>query len=342
MHQIIIGEYKQDSVSIGDPGRSPDDSCENNTNKTIDVFDISFTTIPEGMALINQDNKNDIGLISLDAIFCPYTTAFTHDNLPTWINPTGAASGDITCISLNPFNPEAIYTSGSVTGVLQPDVFYESGHNIQLYNSFDAVGLNTYEDLSPYNELAITRNPTVTGIRAVGLKAPIVLTGPGYDTSGNPVPTGVGGSGWHPEAFHNPSLWKSGPVDLRWDNTRGVWTGTGGSDLVRFKITDYNAQLGENAIGCDHVIADIIGEPCNRALSSGDSIKVYDPDFAYFNMPLDLLIGMYGYAVKMYNPMIDDPIVEVDPVDCVLDQYAEGACYWNVVSLSCAEEEIVF
>lgn len=63
--------------------------------------------------------------------------------------------------------------------------------------------------------------------RAIGLRGPLVLVGWGFDTNNKPVPNAT------PETpsirfadnfLRRPDLWKAGPVDLRWDEDRGVWT----------------------------------------------------------------------------------------------------------------------
>lgn len=60
--------------------------------------------------------------------------------------------------------------------------------------------------------------------RAFALRGPVVLTGWGQDLTGNWVPgetAGAPASGYARRA----DLWPTGPIDLRWDSHRGVWTG---------------------------------------------------------------------------------------------------------------------
>ena len=336
---VIIGQYKTIQISIPSQGieYGDDASTSSVASKEIGTIDISFGTIDETVSVFNSDNFDEIGLASLDSVFCPYVTSSGDSLLPYWELPTGAASGDITAYHLNPFNPNNIYTSGYVDSGIDPQAFYDSGHNIQLYNSWTSVGLGTNEDLSPHKALSETRSPQVKNVRSVGLRSPIILTGWGYDTDGNPVPSS--GDVFHPEAFNNPNLWKSGPVDLRWNDTKKIWqAGSSSSQVVRFQITDTNSEIGKGAIGCDSVTATVLEKGCGMtALATGDSITVYDPDFAYFNIPIDLLVGMYGYASEMQNPLFGSTGV----ADCEAEQAAQGNCYWCVTSLSCAEEEIV-
>jgi len=99
-----------------------------------------------------------------------------------------------------------------------------SGHNIA--NAVNGTG-NRYNIDFDYQFTESTGyDVEVTNIRGVGLRAPMVLTGWGFDVNGRPVPnekpdepTDTFASG----AFSNPSNWKSGPLDVRWDDDRKVW-----------------------------------------------------------------------------------------------------------------------
>ena len=72
--------------------------------------------------------------------------------------------------------------------------------------------------LNPYSNTSYMRDNF-----PVSHRGPLVLTGWGYDIEDNPVP---GSGGEFTENYKNrPDLWKAGPVDLRWDDTRKVWTG---------------------------------------------------------------------------------------------------------------------
>jgi hypothetical protein len=67
-------------------------------------------------------------------------------------------------------------------------------------------------------------------VKGVGLKAPIVVGGWGYDTTGNPVPSG--GDGEFLTNYKNRAdKWKVGPLDIRWDNSRKVWNASGSAGL---------------------------------------------------------------------------------------------------------------
>ena len=65
----------------------------------------------------------------------------------------------------------------------------------------------------------------ITAVRTMGLRGPLLLSGWGYDISGNPVPAKDGSpTEFADDAPTNRNNWKSGPIDLKWDEDRKMWT----------------------------------------------------------------------------------------------------------------------
>jgi len=205
---------------------------------------------------------NTLGGIGIDGIFVPYSTYSDSGRagpyLPIWTDPTNTT--DPNSKTLNPFNPfdnlTNYVTATGTTEFVKDDPWMSGGHSISFAINHNP---NTPEASSVYpsgsgapSYYSFERDHferhtvEISGIRGVGLRAPLVMTGWGYNTDGDPVPTGdatVNGiSNIHPEAMWNPAVWKSGPVDLRWDEARGVWTGGGTSTIISLvKVTNtYN------------------------------------------------------------------------------------------------------
>jgi hypothetical protein len=65
----------------------------------------------------------------------------------------------------------------------------------------------------------------VDEVRTFGLRGPLLLSGWGYDIMGHPVPGKKDGEFEPPNPAENRSSWKTGPVDLKWDDERQVWAG---------------------------------------------------------------------------------------------------------------------
>lgn len=205
---------------------------------------------------------NLVSAVSLDAIFCPYNNitdgARAGPYMPFWTLPSGSVSTSTpSSTTLNPFNPFNQLSGINPKGhTVSNDPWSSGGHNITMalnYNPLDSgvngnggyVGVNgpypsgsgSPVDLNFEKDHWARSTVEVSGIRGVGLKAPMVLTGWGYDTDGNPVPGKSGDkTQFHPQASWNMNLWKSGPVDLRWDNERGVWTGGGGNTTKMYLV----------------------------------------------------------------------------------------------------------
>jgi hypothetical protein len=79
--------------------------------------------------------------------------------------------------------------------------------------------------------------------RAVALKGPLVIAGWGYDIYGKPVPNSGFQTAYFKENWlRRPQDWKCGPVDLRWDNKRGVWTSPPSFNIIPFVAQDTTSE----------------------------------------------------------------------------------------------------
>jgi len=150
----------------------------------------------------------------------------------------------ITSVSLNPF---------------------ASGHQIQFINKNTTLddtegSISTPAATARYSKdiptLVDAPKESINVSRPMALRGPLVIAGWGYDTDGLPVPNmkhdadyqedgeqiytpkqmrainaqGIKNDHKHfiPNHLARPDKWKVGPVDLRWDRKRKVWTGGGG------------------------------------------------------------------------------------------------------------------
>jgi len=86
-----------------------------------------------------------------------------------------------------------------------------SGHDMSLLAQTAALNQTPYSYSNDYRVLA--------------LKGPVIISQWGYDTDGKPVPNSGDYTDYFESGFlQNPSGWKTGPLDVRWDDTRKVWT----------------------------------------------------------------------------------------------------------------------
>lgn len=164
---------------------------------------------------ITQLNFNYSGkaAMSLDGLFRPFstktdTTLLSHfeEYVPEVDPQTGddILSEDPTVDDLNPFSPNTdinICTTG--------ETMADSLHLDEIRASGD------------------------TEFRGMSIRGPMIITGWGYDTDGKPVPNEMNDKPtedrtdeFYPNYRTRPDIWKTGPVDLRWDDKRKVWGST--------------------------------------------------------------------------------------------------------------------
>lgn len=80
----------------------------------------------------------------------------------------------------------------------------------------------------PSNDLNLKKNPnrgSITEVRTQAFRGPMILSGWGFDIGDLPVPANNTGINFDPNLVNNRSYWKTGPVNLMWDDERQVWSG---------------------------------------------------------------------------------------------------------------------
>lgn len=160
-------------------------------------------------------------LMDLGGLFRPFETSGVRGHgLPSFSGIMPTTSNPVTAMSLNPFKiSESLQGSGL-------------GHDIEYIAR--GTGITAINDLSilkagKYGDVAISGESTPT-FRGLGLRAPAVLVGWGFDTNQKPVPNKNPASPTAEFAdnyLRRPDLWKAGPLDVRWDESRGVWSAAG-------------------------------------------------------------------------------------------------------------------
>lgn len=167
-----------------------------------------------------------------------------YKNAAPAIPPTDQSNSQstrITAYTLNPFVTNNVGVN-NLDKEEYPFANNSCGHDIEYL----ARGTDFPEDLAiqhndDYASALITANNTVN-YRAMALRGPLLLTGWGFDINNKPVPNASGEDGPSDKFLANwlkrSDQWKTGPVDLRWDNRRGVWTAFPGYSLVQAMVTE--------------------------------------------------------------------------------------------------------
>ena len=281
----------------------------------IGIMDLDSFVQATDRFLETGDDRNPWNLtsaISFDAIFCPYNNAMdsgsTGPYMPYWTNPT-----DITSVgnaqTLNPFNPFNSLTGINSADDPYKDVWMGSGHNIAFslnYNPLDSgtvgpsgrypSGIGAPIDFSFEKDHYARHKVETSGIRGVGLKSPMVLTGWGYDVNDLPVPADTGNENkFHSQASWNMNLWKSGPVDLRWDDERGVWTGGGGNTKIYLvKLTNlYTPPSFSFEVDRSNGRDQYVRNAPNTLRTFNSTGNLYDPEYIAYTNNSAANVGYY-------------------------------------------------
>lgn len=202
-------------------GNTPHDVIMGENRSYDGIVDSSISIMPFYNAMnATQDNDSYIskGGFTLDGLFRPFSTEVTATEMGHFETPAAQATSP-TVDNLNPL---------------------QAGHDIGM----------TMRDITRPNDL---RNDGSAGGRGIALRGPIILTGWGYDTNSKPVPNSNPSSptsSFSTGYLTSSDTWKTGPVDLRWDNDRKVWV-TGTTLLIKkfiFQGASNSDFLGNDGI----------------------------------------------------------------------------------------------
>ena len=295
-------------------------------------------------ALSNSEIIEFIGAMSLDGLYVPYSTYPEYSGiLPHFENPTESGNS-VTVISLNPFNPSNIFgtgvqNTGSIdAGSFNQNIWVSGGHNITAAMTISeyATSESMEDRVHPISnsfdaDFSYRKKVEINDIRAIAHRAPLILSGPGYDVDGNPVPTGADG-GMHPQAYSNPSLWKTGPLDVRWDQSRAVWSAGSSTKVFLSKVTNtYNppnfSYEVERSNSRDQFTRS--GPEMMRQFSSTGVI--YDPEYvAYTGNPNN--VGTYE---QLDYTGLEFPHYEAFIIRETIDDV--GQAYYNIWNEDCQD-----
>ena len=196
-----------------------------------------------------------------------------------------------------------------------------SGHDIEIVarSSLDNISTNNNMKLG-----VLAKDNDITyseDYRYLAHRGPLVLHGWGYDVYGKPVPnaneTGVfsgipGQSGlpvnewvsgspfsglhrkdynllsdkFHPGFLNQPETWPVGPVDLRWDRKRSVWTVPNNFRLYVANLQDPLSGLGNSVTAAVYNADDVYDESGSRPLDWEIEVTMPLPDVAIDAEPI--------------------------------------------------------
>ena len=237
---------------------------------------------------IGGNNFINKGGITLDGIFQPFAVSDDSGDLPSFGIPVSGAAVP-TVSELNPYAKTGNY--GAVIS---------DNDNILNHGSDDQI----FDDA-----------------RSMALRGPLIISGWGYDTNGNPTPSGAGG-GFITDVNKRPDEWKTGPLDARWDDDKKIWVASGGgASIIAFSLT--------SGVSCElcQATADVLSRPVGVASVEQEvagQVTVFDYAGCFLDEPIEDLFGRKGYAALMTGPEF-----------CAIEP--EFATRWEITMLCCNE-----
>lgn len=139
-------------------------------------------------------------------------------------------------------SPAEISKTLPTTSQTKPQFLAPTARNNDTSTFFDGKHVGpTSKDLNPYYKHAEhdfqyavggdsqadslnLQESSADKVRVMGLRGPLILSGWGYDVNDRPVPAGANKDQFIANVAKNRNLWKTGPVDLKWDEERKVWS----------------------------------------------------------------------------------------------------------------------
>lgn len=124
-----------------------------------------------------------------------------------------------------------------------------------------------------------------------------------------------------------------------------------GHDVISFKVLASGPFYSEIDIFCLRMRCEVVDVSANASgVAVGDEVDVWDPDGAFFSIPVPILINCRGTAVSMAwhtaQTEVGGLVNRGISGDCFRDSTQEevdalsyaGECWWLVTGLSCTEE----
>lgn len=165
----------------------------------------------------NPDEFQNTAIMSFNGLFRPFSTDASISR----------ASGDVN--TLSGFETLQNIGDSPLNAVdLNP---FQAGHDIETFTYG-----NSFESLNGFRNQA---DPDKS--RLFALRGPVVVSGWGYGWDGSKFPSDDNGETFIDSHMRRQDRWKTGPVDMLWDDNRKVWTS---HDIIPGSMTETLPQGG--------------------------------------------------------------------------------------------------
>lgn len=242
-HTTVLGQHVQNGSSI--------------------EVGVSLTTFQEAIIGCNphREEYKDCAVMGLEGVLRPVEFNGTNELYSQFAGDSGVFSSPLNADNLNPFKVVPSGTKKTTSSLTVGTGYHDLHTNAAL------------------TELAIASGEPQ---RFSVLRGPLLLTGWGYTIDGKVVPTGISETSFKDDYLSAVNKWKTGPLDLAWDDYRGVWTmprtlkGTLDTQLSPFSGTFMTVHSEISSSPTDLKIE--VKNYFNNTIASGSrAIATYDP-----------------------------------------------------------------
>lgn len=185
---------------------------------------VGISTLDEASlaATANYENK---AFLSLDGIFSPVSNGFGPPYLPKVAGVENSSANNI----YYPDPPSNNNSNELKINALTYDPLNKGSHPYGMTegHNIDVLGGKPLNDNGLLHSMYDYRDPNKysESYNFIALRGPLMLHSWGYDLDGKPVPNLGGQSSSFPNNWlQKPNTWPVAPIDLRFDQQRGVWT----------------------------------------------------------------------------------------------------------------------
>lgn len=221
------------------------------------------------------------------------------------------------------------WSNGGVAMSPNPDA--GAGHDIE-YIARDGVYPTNLSVRHPYDNYSKNH-----WYRAIALRGPLIIAGWGFDIDNKPVPNESTTYPANPKMsfeqdwLRKPQKWMCGPVDLRWDYKRQVWTAPSPMKIVRLVLDETlcpdgsaNAIIYEEQEQYDYDGTAITTDQASGTDKYGYKVKVWSN--AMYPVPGGWrIMACFDTTHNRYQMINHDPLplVEVE-IDATIDKGEDG------------------
>jgi len=111
-----------------------------------------------------------------------------------------------------------------------------------------------------------------------------------------------------------------------------------GVPVIRFSTLSIGPFQSQSSVECLSVVGEVLDVSCGGAgVSIGDEVTIYDPNGCWFNLPIEVLIGTKGTAVRMqWSDVLESECLAGTGTGT--GTAASESCFWMAQTLCCSEE----